>query len=145
MSTVNDFLRKASDPEYPFHYYPTQTAFIAGVSYISTSVFTTLPPFHGMIFMTLARIINFFTNELFARITYKYHSRHIVTMIGKAVNILTSALLASAICAICRIRLSIREVCRIAAVTLLTIYVVKWIATQFFGEYKKAPPDIFVL
>lgn len=121
-ATFSNWLEQVTHPNHPY-YHPVQVALFAGISYVGTICLTSLPPVHGMSLAILAYAISQLVTPLFAECFEPYQDISLIPLIGQAMQITLSLVIAKVLCNLAGQTLSFKEVRQVGLVSLISLYV----------------------
>ncbi len=121
-ASFSRWLGQATQPHHPY-YHPIQMTLFAGLSYIGTACFTSIPPVRGMTLTVLTYAISQLITPFFIQFFAPYEDLSLAPLIGQALQLTTSLILAKTICHIVGQTLSFKEVRQVCLVFFLSLYV----------------------
>ncbi len=127
---LSRWLDQATQPRHPL-YHPVQVVMFAGLSYISTACFTSIPPSKGMTFVILAYTISQFTASLFSKLLDPYQDIALVPLIGQVVHLSVALISAKVICQLIGQSLSFKEIRKMSIVFIMTLFVMRFALRKF--------------
>lgn len=109
----------------------SELALAAGLSLMSTALFTSVQPIHGALFITVALSVMYFSKDFFAEQFECYkteeHKNDFMAYVGTAAHLGTAFVIANLICTIFFRALAFRQMAWLACTSGLTISTVKWL------------------
>lgn len=122
VATYLNWFEQVTVPNHPF-YHPVQVTFFAGISYVGTICLTSLSPAHGASLAILAYAISQLVTPLFVECFEPYQDISLAPLIGQALQMSFSLVIAKVICSLVGHTLSFKEIRQVGLVFLISLYV----------------------
>lgn len=124
VGSFSRWLEQATQPRHPY-YHPIQITLFASLSYAGTACFTSIPPLRGMTLIVLTHTISQLITPFFVQLFEPYKDVSLAPLVGQALQLTTSLILAKTICHIVGQTLSFKEVRQVGIVFFLSLYVLR--------------------
>ena len=136
---IDQILQKMSEPDTLWY----QSAYIFtqfDIFYISTAFLTAVSPDHGIIFILVAISVNHLTSNFFAALLEPIHRiTSFIPLNGRILDVGVSVLIAQRICHLFKVFLSLRQICTLGALFILSGYVTELIFRRLEKHYEFRP------